>query len=231
MTELQQGTRADVICEQLKNDIIVGKLEQGSKITEEELATEYGSSRGPIREAIRRLEGMRLVERIPHAGARVVRLTADMMHELYIVRESLEGMSARLAAENMTQEEIDALWELLEEHETGLRNAEGKIYFQREGDLDFHFRIASGSGNQWLIHLLSSELYQVMRMCRHRSARVKSRSQVALAEHRHIVEAIAKRDGELAEMLMRRHIAGAWEIVKELAPYDSNACDEVVLND
>jgi len=231
VADLQQGTRADIICEQLKNDIIVGKLDQGLKITEEDLATEYGSSRGPIREAMRRLEGMRLIERVPHAGARVVRLTADMMAELYIVREALEGMSARLAAEHMTQEEIDALWELLEEHETGMNNAEGKIYFQREGDLDFHFRIANGSGNQWLIHLLSSELYQLMRMCRHRSARVKSRSQVALSEHRHIVEAISKRDGELAEMLMRRHIAGAWEIVKELAPYDSNACDEVVLHD
>lgn len=218
VTDLQQGTRADIICEQLKHDIIVGKLDQGSKIIEEELATEYGSSRGPIREAIRRLEGMRLVERVPHAGARVVRLTNDMMHELYIAREALEGMSARHAALNMTTEEIDSLWKLLEVHENGMNNAAGEIYFQREGDQDFHFQIARGSRNQWLIHLLSSELYQLMRICRHRSATIQARSSIALAEHRHIVEAISKRDGELAEMLMRRHIANAWEIVKGFIP-------------
>lgn len=225
----KQGTIADHICHQLKNDIIEGKLAQGSKIIEEDLAKDYGSSRGPIREAIRRLEGMRLVERVPHAGARVVTLTAEIMHDLYIVREALEGMSARLAAKQMDDSEVNALWELIEVHEQAVDNKEGEHYFLREGDLDFHFRIAHSSGNKWLIHLLGSELYQLMRICRHRSASVESRSNVALSEHRHIVEAIAKRDGELAEMLMRRHITGAWDIVKELVPYE--ACsDEAGIN-
>ena len=226
----KQGTIADRICNQLKNDIIEGRLAQGSKIIEEDLAKDYGSSRGPIREAIRRLEGMRLVERIPHAGARVVTLTAERMHDLYIVREALEGMSARLAARHMDEAETKALWELLEYQEQAISNAEGKLYFQREGDLDFHFRIARSSGNQWLIYLLGSELYQLMRMCRHRSARVHSRSTTALQEHRRIVEAISAGDGELAEILMRRHISGAWEIVKELVPYDAAFSDEASIN-
>ena len=72
-------TLADRVCSQLKHDIIVGKLPQGSKILEEDLAKVYGSSRGPLREAIRRLEGMRLVVRTPNAGARVVTLTETMM--------------------------------------------------------------------------------------------------------------------------------------------------------
>lgn len=226
----KQGTIADRICNQLKNDIIEGRLAQGSKIIEEDLAKDYGSSRGPIREAIRRLEGMRLVERIPHAGARVVTLTAETMHDLYIVREALEGMSARLAAEHMDEAETKALWELLEYQEQAINDTEGKLYFQLEGDLDFHFRIARSSDNQWLIYLLGSELYQLMRMCRYRSARVRSRSTTALQEHRRIVEAIAAGDGELAEILMRRHISGAWEVVKELVPYDAASFDEAGIN-
>ena len=201
-------TLADRVCSQLKNDIIVGKLPQGSKILEEDLAKVYGSSRGPLREAIRRLEGMRLV----------VTLTEIMMAEVYVVRESLEGMSARLAAQQMTSEEIEALWALLDQHEHSIDDADGKVYFQREGDLDFHYRIAIGSKNQWLIQLLSSELYQLIRMCRHCSSRLPSRPTAALSEHRQIVDAIAKRDAELAELLMRRHISNAWNIVKELLP-------------
>ena len=211
-------TLADRVCSQLTNDIIVGKLPQGSKIIEEDLAKVYGSSRGPLREAIRRLEGMRLVVRTPNAGARVVTLTETMMAEVYVVREALEGMSARLAAQQMTPEETEALWELLDQHEHGIDDTDGKVYFQREGDLDFHYRIAVGSKNQSLIQLLSSELYQLIRMCRHCSSRLPSRPTAALKEHRQIVDAIAKHDAELAELLMRRHISGAWNVVKELLP-------------
>ena len=211
-------TLADRVCSQLKHDIIVGKLPQGSKILEEDLAKVYGSSRGPLREAIRRLEGMRLVVRTPNAGARVVTLTETMMAEVYVVREALEGMSARLAAQQMFTDEIEALWDLLDQHEHGIDDTNGKVYFQREGDLDFHYRIALGSKNRWLIQLLSSELYQLIRMCRHCSSRLPSRPTAALNEHRQIVDAIAKRDAELAELLMRRHISNAWNIVKDLLP-------------
>jgi DNA-binding GntR family transcriptional regulator len=222
VTLSDSGTLSDRVCNQLKEDIITGRLEQGAKIKEEELARVHGISRGPLREAIRRLEGMHLVQRIPHAGARVVTLTRKMMSDIYRVREALEGMSARLAAENMSAEEIEALWELLESHEKNIEKTDGKVYFQREGDVDFHFRIAQASGNDWLIHHLSSELYQLIRMCRYRSALHPSRPVNALAEHRHIVEAIAAGDGELAELLMRRHISGAWQIVKDLLPRESH---------
>lgn len=215
-------TLADRVCSQLKHDIVVGRLPQGSKILEEDLAKVYGSSRGPLREAIRRLEGMRLVVRTPHAGARVVTLNQTVMAEVYVVREALEGMSARLAAQQMANEEIEALWELLDQHEHGIDDTNGKVYFQREGDLDFHYRIAVGSKNQWLIHMLSSELYQLIRMCRHCSSRLPSRPTAALNEHRQIVDAIAKRDAELAEILMRRHISNAWNIVMELLPGQAN---------
>lgn len=199
----------------LKTEIIEGRIEQGSKITEDGLAKQFGVSRGPLREALRLLESARLIVRIPHAGIRVVTLTQELMNDIYIIREALEGMSARLAAKNMNTESITELWQLLDEHQTDIENHDGKIYIQSEGNLDFHYKIAVSSGNQWLIDLLSSELYQLLRMCRRRSSQMPNRPNKALDEHKQIVQAIENRDPELAELLMRRHISGAWEQVKD----------------
>jgi len=214
LTERQ--TLSEQVFNTLKEAIVSGELAQGSKITEDVIAKKYGISRGPLREAIRRLEGLRLLVRIPHAGTRVVTLTAEMIQEIYVVREALEGMSARLAAVNMSDAEIIELRQLLETHQSNIEKSEGKEYFQREGDLDFHFCIARASNNQWLIDLLSSELYQLLRMCRQRSSKTPERPIRALNEHKQIVEAIAQRDAELAEILMRRHISGAWKIVENI---------------
>jgi len=212
----ERQTLSDQVFSELKEAIIKGDLAQGSKITEDEIAKQYGISRGPLREAIRRLEGLRLLVRKPHAGTRVVTLTHSMMEEIYTVREALEGMSARLAATHMSDSDIAELRQLLEHHESTIDQSQGKEYLQREGDLDFHFRIAQASNNQWLMDLLSSELYQLLRMCRHRSSQTPERPLRALQEHKQITEAIAQRDPELAELLMRRHISGAWQIVKIL---------------
>ena len=219
-------TLSEQVFNELKEAIIQGDLAQGSKITEDEIAKQYGISRGPLREAIRRLEGLRLLVRKPHAGVRVVTLTHAMMEEIYTVREALEGMSARLAATRMSDNEIDELRKLLAKHESTIDQSQGKEYFQREGDLDFHFRIAQASNNQWLMDLLSSELYQLLRMCRHRSSQTPERPLRALQEHKQITEAIANRDPELAELLMRRHISGAWKIVKDILDKENSEKEE-----
>lgn len=200
----------------LTQAIITGELAQGQKLSEADLATRFGISRGPLREAIRELEGLRLVKRVPHAGARVVELDNTSLAELYRVREALEGLACRMAAENMTPAEVDTLFTLLDSHEKDIAAADGARYFQREGDFDFHFHIAKGSGNQLLIDLLIGELYQLLRMCRYQTSHVARRTRPALKQHRQIAEAIAQGDGELAELLMRRHISGAWKSMSEM---------------
>jgi len=212
----QHKTLSEQVFHTLKEAIISGELAQGSKITEDKLAKKYGISRGPLREAIRNLESLRLLVRIPHAGTRVVTLTLKMIEEIYVVREALEGMSARLAALQMSDMEIEQLQQLLKTHESNIHESSGKEYFQREGDLDFHYCIAKASNNDWLMQLLGSELYQLLRMCRYRSSQAPERPLIALTEHKQIVAAIASHDAELAELLMRRHISGAWHIVKKL---------------
>jgi len=221
---LEPTTLARRAFDSIKSDIIDGELAQGTKIVESDLALKYGISRGPLREAIHRLEQIKLIVRIPHAGSRVVTLDARMMQDIYEAREALEGMAARLAARLMPDSEIDSLSALLDQHEAAISETEGKAYFQREGDIDFHYRIAVASQNQWILENLNGELYQLIRMCRRQSGQIPSRAQTALGQHRQIAAAIEQRDEELAELLMRRHISGAWKIVRKILEdqHDSN---------
>lgn len=207
--QTETRTLADKVCEQIVTAIVVGDIPPGQKISEPELARTYGISRGPLREAMRRLEALRLVERKPHVGARVVKLSAKELVEIYRVREALEGMACRLAAEFMPQEEIDALRALLGEHEQNIEQLEGRSYFQKEGDLDFHYRIVRGCKNEKLLEFLGGDLYHLVRMYRYQFSVSSSRPKRALKEHHQILDAIEARDPELAEMLMRRHIGNA----------------------
>ena len=202
-------TLADNIRQKLISAIVEGEIPQRSKVSEVELATRYGVSRGPLREAMRDLGGLRLVERKPHAGVRVVALNCEELKEIFTIREALEGMAARLAATEMSDQEINSLSKLLELHESKVRESKGQSYFQQHGDLDFHLRILSGSGNRRLYKLMGDELYQLILMYRRQSSQRPSSPLRALEEHKRIYAAIEARDPELAEMLMRRHIQGA----------------------
>lgn len=215
MTQPARITIADQLLETLKTRIIKGEIRAGSKFTEHDLANAFKVSRGPLREALRRLEGLHLVEHVSHVGVRVVNLSARELLEVYEIRESLEGMAAGLAAAKMTEEEILELKALLNQHERDIERSDGSDYFQREGDFDFHYRIIQGSKNRRLIKLLCDELYHLIRMYRYRSSTSSSRPVKALAEHRNIVAAIEDRDGEFAEILMRRHIRGARKSIEE----------------
>ena len=199
-------TRAEHVLRLLQTAIVKGEIAPGSKISETELARAYGISRGPLREALHRLEGQKLVVRAPHVGARVAELSRQELSELYQIRESLEGLACRLAAARMRPEEVDELRAVLREHERDEAFQAGRGYYQQEGDFDFHYRIVQGSGNGMLIRLLCDELYQLARMYRIQYSATPNRPAQAFAEHHRILDAIADGDGELAELLMRRHI-------------------------
>lgn len=211
----KEGTKSENLTEYLIEAIVTGDIQSGAKISEPELAKRFGVSRGPLREAIMRVEGLGLIERIPHVGARVITFSQDHLSELYAVRESLEGMAARLAARNINDEELVALKELLSTHSQHIDQVEGKSYFQQQGDFDFHYRIIKASRNTKLISLLCDELYHLLRMYRAQSPRSHSRPEKALEEHKFILQAIQNRDEELAEILMRRHISGSRMLIEK----------------
>ncbi|MCA1773947.1 MAG: GntR family transcriptional regulator [Halomonas sp.] len=202
-------TLAERVFQQLQDAIVRGELAPGSKITEPGLSKTYGISRGPLREAMRRLEAHRLIERVPHVGARVVKLSMKELIELFDVREALESMAARLAAEHMSADEIQGLRDVLALHEGQSDLKRGEAYYQREGDLDFHYRIVQGSHNKMLMNLLCDDLYYLVRLYRTQFSASGARPQRAFVEHHRIVDAIEAGDAELAELLMRRHVSAS----------------------
>ncbi len=201
-----QNSAVDQLYQRLRTEIIHGDIAMGSKISEAEISRNYNVSRSTVREAIGRLESTYLVSRKANAGARVVELDINELLEIYQVREALEGMACRLAAEQMSDAKIVELEQLLKAHMESSELQTGQAYYQKEGDLDFHYRLVQGSQNSKLIHFLCDELYTKLRMYRYQFGMVSPRAVDAYAEHRHIVQAINDRDGEMAEMLMRRHI-------------------------
>ena len=208
-------TAADRVFESLQDAIVRGEIPPGSRVGETELAVRFGTSRGPLREALRRLESRHLVERTPHVGIRIASLGYAALIEIYFVREALEGMAARLAALHMTDAEVAGLKALLAAHEQDEALKADTAYFQQEGDLDFHYRIIQGSHNAALAEMLIGELYHRIRMYRYQVSAYANRPKKAFGEHQRIVEAIEARDGDLAEMLMRRHLSSARQNIEK----------------
>lgn len=205
----------DMVSERLESAIIDGSLKPGSKISEQALASTLGVSRGPLREAIRRLEGRKLLERIPNIGVSVARLSVNDLHELLLVREELEALACSLAAQAMPDEDIETLSSLLDDHENQKSIKNGTGYYQEAKDFDFHFRIVRASQNQYLIKLLCEDLYYLLRIYRYKSSKKPGRASQALAEHRAIVDALARRDSEAAAQAMRQHLGNARQYIEE----------------
>ena len=218
---LEDRTLSDKTTTALREAIVNGTIKAGEKLNEPRLAEQFNVSRGPLREAIRRLVGMRLVTYVPNQGASVVTLDASSIIELYEVREALEGKAAALAAINMSDKEISNLGELLEIHRRHYESNDGE-YMQEGGDFDFHYLIIKGSGNQMLANQLLNELYHLVRMFRFQTSRFASRSNRALIEHEQLIYAIEQRDPEMAEMVMRRHISRAKLSINEFLTKRAN---------
>lgn len=202
-------TASDRVLYEIQSAIVEGSIPAGSKISEPELARRFDVSRAPLREALARLERCHLIERTPNAGARVVTLSPEGLIALYQLREELEGLACRLAAEQMPEQEVQELAALLDQHLSTQRVREGESYYQEAGDLDFHYRVILGSKNPYLINMLCDELYYLVRMYRVQMGMNGPRVSRAFDEHKAILTAIANRDGELADLLMRRHISAS----------------------
>ena len=111
---------------------------------------------------------------------------------------------------------------MLQQHATSQALIDGIAYYQEEGDLDFHYKVILGSHNKQLITILCGQLYHLVRMYRIQFGMNSPGATRAFEEHSRIIDAIADRDGELAELLMRRHIAASRKnIEKKIALLNS----------
>jgi GntR family transcriptional regulator, transcriptional repressor for pyruvate dehydrogenase complex len=204
--------------------IILKKLHPGDKLpSERELAESLGVSRSSIRDAIRSLELMGLVEPRQGAGTVVREISADVLmnpltnvlrHKLELVgefldfRKMLEPPLAARAANHASDDELQEMEEILRRQETKLRGGDLAI----EEDSEFHYSIAMASGNSVVLKVLDV-IMDLLRDTRERSLQLEGRPQKSLAGHRRILTAIKRRDAEAARAAMMRHIEDVEEIV------------------
>jgi DNA-binding GntR family transcriptional regulator len=201
----------DAVVDRLDKAILTGELPLGARVAEQSLAEGLGVSRGPLREALRRLEGRHLIVRVHNLGARVATFSKEDISQLLVIREALEGVAARCAAENMTDDEIAQLAALVTIRPDGPSKRESVAEYHQSVDHDFHYRIIQGSRNSRLMDILLKDTFYLLRIYRYRFKLVDrpSRGPEAMAEHRAIIEAISGREPEAAERAMRHHLHNA----------------------
>ncbi|KIN71776.1 GntR family transcriptional regulator [Sulfitobacter guttiformis] len=184
--------------------IDTGIYRPGDRLVESELAERLGMSRTPIREALQRLETQSLLVRDGRSLI-VASLDHNQMAELYVVRGELEGLAARLAARNATEEEVRLLREMVEadnmllEHPAALARANRR----------FHKQIHLASHNRFLVQQLDL-VHRSMALMATTSLAVVGRGKIAQEEHDCIVSAIEARNGDAADAALRAHISVAF---------------------
>ncbi|MBE3588443.1 MAG: GntR family transcriptional regulator [Thermoanaerobacteraceae bacterium] len=195
----------EMVFESLREAIIQGRLKPGERLMEVQLAEEMGVSRTPVREAIRKLELEGFVVMVPRKGAYVAGISVKDIVDVFEVRAAMEGLAAGLAAERITEEELDELERaLLKTTEVSGKSIDALV----ESDTEFHEIIYRASRNERLVQIISNLSDQIQRF-RTTSLSQPGRTRLALEEHKHIVEAISDRNVELAQTLAREHIENA----------------------
>ncbi|WP_296420303.1 GntR family transcriptional regulator [Pseudooctadecabacter sp.] len=186
--------------------IDTGTYKPGSRLVESELAERFGVSRTPIREALQRLETQSLLTRDGRSLI-VASLDHSQLSELYVVRGSLEGLAARLAARHATPEELAVLRDMLEADRKLTHDPEAMSRANRR----FHKQIHLASHNRFLVQQLDL-VHRSMALLASTSIAVQGRPADTLEEHERIVSAIEAGDGDAADKALRDHISQAYII-------------------
>ena len=196
-----------VVEDAIEEAILDQRLAEGEALTEADLAEALGVSRSPVRDALKRLAHKGLVESRGRRGLSVAAFSRDQIADLFGIREVLEGLAARFAAERIQDDELAGLRRHLDQAEREGVSRRDLGYPAAEGD--FHSMIARAARSPQLDAAMEP-IQARLRLLRRRSGAVRGRARQALAEHRAILSAIERRDADEAEVLMRAHIRVAW---------------------
>lgn len=205
-----RGRIADAVTTTLREAILDGALPPSAWLREEELAGELQVSRTPVREALRRLTAEGLTIRSPGGGTIVAPMTIEDLLAVYVVRESLEGLAARVVAERGPPGVVAEL----RAHVARMREvveAGDDLQAIVQSNIEFHRCIRQASGNPYLERFLTQVEHAIRRFGR-TTFEIPGRGEEAIAEHELIVEAIAARDGEAAERHASEHMHHARDI-------------------
>ena len=200
---LKSSTRADMIVQELADQIVNGGLEPGVRLDESNLAERFHVSRTPVREALRQLSAMGLVEKKPHRGVIVINIPATRLDEMFQVMAELEAVCSRLAAGHMTAGERQELEAFHHAMEVLVRESSTEEYALR--NREFHSMIYRGAHNQFLENTVRTIRHQVGPY-RKAQFQVSARLRLSHEEHGRVVQAILRGDANLAEKTMRDHL-------------------------
>ena len=199
-----RASLSKVVSEQIRGQILDGKLRPGERLVEDKLSAELGVSRVPVREALRMLSTEGLVRIEPNRGASVAEITPELVAELVEVRTLLEALNARLAARRHDPEIIGLLQDTLKRGNVAAQSGSSDQLARLNGE--FHERLAEASRN--------SVLTEMMRSLRERTSLAfalngRSRAREDWKDHAGILAAVIDGDEELAALLASRHVQNA----------------------
>jgi len=193
----------------LRDDIVLGKLPQGYKLTEQDIGSQYKVSRTPVREALRQLEAEGLIETIPNRGAYVIGFSKQDLADMYQLRSAYEIQAVSWAIARITDKELDALEETFEFME--FYTMKNDIEKMLNINTSFHQIIYTASHNKMLKHLLSSYQFYIKLGSRNpQFGRDPTYDDTYLAdvldEHRAIFDAFQKKDVKAGADAMTIHM-------------------------
>jgi DNA-binding GntR family transcriptional regulator len=196
-------------------EITDGSLKPGSRLVERKLSNQFGVSRTPVREALRKLEQMHIVNFAPYKGAKVRQLQKDEADELFEIRIILESFAANKCAIHATESEIKNIEKTLKDFEHIVSiDKMNKIELNKVFQINnlFHQMIAEGTHNHMLIYMMSYFQTHIS-LIRHLS--LPQRPQKSHEEHTEIFMAIKNRTPEIAAEKAAEHIRQSWEFVQQ----------------
>jgi len=204
VTSIEARTLGEQIYQALETAIVDDELPPGTELPEVDLAEQYGTSRGPVREALRQLSSDGLVVLRPRRGAVVRVLSRKEFLDAYQVREVLELLAVRLAVPTLTPDQLSILDGHMEMMRTAVFRDDIKMFF--EANAEFHKFFVDHSGNLRL-QQLHRQLSRPMARYRRRSLALRGDLRPSLEEHEKIMGAVHAGDAALAADLTRHHIA------------------------
>lgn len=205
-------TLAEKAFDTLHEAIVTGVLEPGERLPIEDLARSLGMSPMPIREALRRLDSVGLVENVPHRGARVTDLSSGDLVDVYAARLALETLAIQLAAENFTAEDERAAREALKAHRAAVKRGEVKQIWVTH--TRFHLSLYQASRSSWLPRLIRP-LWESSERYRFASRPIQRSIADRMTEHDLILDACVRHQAAEAAAQLHDHLARTANAVAE----------------
>lgn len=203
---MQYSSKSDIVCAMLRELIISGELTPSEPLRQRDLATRFGVSQTPVREALRRLEAEGLVDNDPHRGATVTESRSGAVEDNAQIRAALEPLGARLAARTITAEQLENLRTLNLQMSAIKDGEDGYAPLNRE----FHFTIYQSSGSPMLLSMMRL-VWQAMPD----GPKVTRTHAESVCEHDEIIKALAAADEDRAAEMTRKHILGSAHLASE----------------